>query len=70
MATTDSQKRAVLFCVMTLRVPFRGNLDNFDDVHEFLDNHLERAKLIRKQMALYVGLKEHQLIINEKNERE
>lgn len=51
--TTESQRRAVLFCVDTLRVPFRGDLNDFDDVHEFLDDHLERAKLVKKQMYLY-----------------
>lgn len=57
--TTDSQKRAVLFCVETLRVPFRGNIEKFEDVHDFLDRHLESAKLIRKQLAYYVELKDN-----------
>lgn len=50
---TESQRRAVLFCVDTLRIPFRGDLQNFSDVSRYLTDNLEDAKLVRKQMALY-----------------
>jgi hypothetical protein len=50
---TESQRRAVLFCVDTLRIPFRGDLQSFADVSRYLTDNLEDAKLVRKQMALY-----------------
>lgn len=55
---TESQRRAVLFCVDTLRIPFRGDLQNFSDVSRYLTDNLEDAKLVRKQMALYRREKE------------
>lgn len=50
---TESQRRAVLFCVDTLRIPFRGDLQSFADVSRYLTDNLDDAKLVRKQMALY-----------------
>lgn len=55
---TESQRRAVLFCVDTLRIPFRGDLQDFADVSRYLTDNLEDAKLVRKQMALYRREKE------------
>ncbi len=55
---TESQRRAVLFCVDTLRIPFRGGLQDFADVSRYLTDNLEDAKLVRKQMALYRREKE------------
>jgi hypothetical protein len=55
---TESQRRAVLFCVDTLRIPFRGDLQSFADVSRYLTDNLDDAKLVRKQMALYRREKE------------
>ena len=41
---TDKQKRAVYFVETWLKVKFNGNINNFYDVSNFLNNYLNEAK--------------------------
>lgn len=50
MAVTNKQKHAVRFIIETLRIPFKGNIKDNNDVHQFLSEHLEDAKLLKKQL--------------------
>lgn len=50
MAVTNKQKHAVRFIIETLRIPFKGDIDNGNDVHQFLSGHLDDAKLLRNQL--------------------
>lgn len=43
---TDKQKRAVYFVETWLKVKFNGNINNFYDVSNFLNNYLNEAKSI------------------------
>ena len=47
MAVTNKQKHAVRFIIETLRIPFKGNIKDNNDVHQFLSEHLEDAKLLK-----------------------
>lgn len=47
---TLKQKHAVRLIVETLRIPFKGDIENRVDVSNFLHNHLVDAKLLKKQL--------------------
>jgi len=43
--TTDKQKRAVRYCENWLKdVKFKGDINNFNEVSNFLSKHLDAAK--------------------------
>lgn len=42
--TTGEQKLAVKFCEDILIVKFRGDINNFQEVSDFLSEYLEKAK--------------------------
>ena len=44
--TTKKQKYAVLFCEEWLRVNFEGDINNFQEVNQFLTIYLDYAKSI------------------------
>lgn len=44
--TTKRQKAAVNFCESVLNIKFTGNIDNFNEVSEFLSEYLDQAKVI------------------------
>lgn len=44
--TTKKQKSAISFCEEVLNISFNGNINNFNEVSEFLDTYLEQAKVI------------------------
>lgn len=44
--TTRRQKAAVNFCESVLNITFKGDINNFDEVSEFLSEYLEQAKVI------------------------
>lgn len=44
--TTERQKAAVNFCEEVLDVTFKGNINNFNEVSEFLSIYLDQAKVI------------------------
>lgn len=44
--TTKRQKAAINFCEEVLNISFKGNIDNFNEVSEFLGTYLEQAKVI------------------------
>lgn len=44
--TTKRQKAAVNFCEQVLDISFKGDIDNFNEVSEFLSEYLEQAKII------------------------
>lgn len=44
--TTKKQKSAINFCEEVLNISFNGNINNFNEVSEFLDTYLEQAKVI------------------------
>lgn len=43
MKPTKKQLKSLNFCVITLGEPFYGNINNKDEVQEYLDEHLEWA---------------------------
>ena len=43
---TKKQKLAISFCEEILDIQFKGNIDNFNDVNNFLSLNLENAKMI------------------------
>ena len=43
---TKKQKSAISFCEEVLNISFNGNINNFNEVSEFLDTYLEQAKVI------------------------
>lgn len=49
---SNKQKHAVRFIVTTLRIPFKGNVDDYNDVSNFLTEHFEDAKLLNKQLEM------------------
>lgn len=49
---SNKQKHAVKFIVTTLRIPFKGNIDDFNDVSNFISQYLEDAKLLNKQLEM------------------
>ena len=49
--TTQRQKFAVCFCEHWLNVPFEGDLDNFEQVSEYLSMYLEDAKWTAEELA-------------------
>lgn len=44
--TTKKQKSAISFCEEVLNISFNGNINNFNEVSEFLGTYLEQAKVI------------------------
>ena len=46
--TTDRQKSAVHFCEEWLHISFEGNIDNRQEVNEFLSNYLDDAKIVQE----------------------
>ena len=42
--TTDKQKAAVHFCEQWLNITFNGDINNFQQVSNFLSEYLEEAK--------------------------
>ena len=50
MAVTKKQKHAVRFIIETLRIPFKGDIEEISDVHDFLSKHLDDAKLLCAQL--------------------
>ena len=42
--TTQRQKKAIRFCEVWLKVTFEGDLNNFNDVSNFLTIYLDSAK--------------------------
>lgn len=49
--TTARQKSAVHFCEEWLHISFEGNIDNRQEVSEFLSNYLDDAKNIYEEIA-------------------
>lgn len=47
---TNKQKHAVRFIIETLRIPFEGNIEEYNDVSMFLNAHFEKAKLLKSQL--------------------
>ena len=43
MKSTNIQLKSLNFCVITLVETFYGNINNKDEVQEYLDEHLEWA---------------------------
>lgn len=42
--STYYQRGALNFCSFILGVEFKGNVESFREVHEFLDKYLEKAR--------------------------
>ncbi len=42
--TTNRQRAAVHFCEQWLNITFEGNINNFQQVSDFLASHLDDAK--------------------------
>ena len=49
--TTDRQKRAVYFCEQWLNVTFNGDINNFQQVSNFLSEYLKEAKITYSLIA-------------------
>lgn len=49
--TTNRQKAAVHFCEQWLNVTFNGDINNFQQVSNFLSEYLEGAKLVYEEIA-------------------
>lgn len=49
--TTDKQKAAIHFCEKWLNVTFNGDINNFQQVSNFLSEYLEEAKLTYEEIA-------------------
>jgi hypothetical protein len=49
--TTDKQKAAVYFCEKWLNVTYNGDINNFQQVSNFLSEYLEEAKLTYEEIA-------------------
>ena len=49
--TTGKQKAAVHFCEQWLNVTFNGDIDNFQQVSNFLSEYLEEAKSTYDEIA-------------------
>lgn len=47
---TNKQKHAVRFIVETMRIPFKGNINDIKDVSRFLDEYFDDAKLLKSQL--------------------
>lgn len=43
---TDKQKSAIDFCETCLNITFTGNLNDVEQVSEFLNEYLEEAELV------------------------
>lgn len=50
MMVSKKQKFAVKFIIETMRIPFKGDIDNIKDVTRFLDEYFDDAKLLKKQL--------------------
>lgn len=48
--TTKRQKQAVLFIQEELEITFKGNINNFDEVSEFIGEYLDDAKSHYEEM--------------------
>jgi hypothetical protein len=44
--TTDRQKAAVNFCEEWLHIKFEGDINNFQEVSNFLSIYLDEAKIV------------------------
>ena len=49
--TTNKQKAAVHLCEQWLNVTYNGDINNFQQVSNFLSEYLEGAKLTYKEIA-------------------
>ena len=49
--TTNSQKAAVHFCEQWLNVTYNSDINNFQQVSNFLSEYLEDAKLAYEEIA-------------------
>ena len=49
--TTGRQKAAVHFCEQWLNITFNGDINNFQQVSNFLSEYLEEAKLTYEEIA-------------------
>ena len=49
--TTNKQKAAVHFCKQWLNVTYNGDINNFQQVSNFLSKYLEGAKLTYNEIA-------------------
>lgn len=49
--TTPRQKAAVHFCEQWLNVTFEGDINNFNEVSEFLSEYLEDAKITATEIS-------------------
>lgn len=49
--TTQRQKAAVHFCEQWLNVPFEGDIENFNQVSNYLSMYLEDAKWTAEEIA-------------------
>jgi len=47
---TNKQKHAVRFIVETMRIPFKGDINDIKDVSRFLDEYFDDAKLLNSQL--------------------
>ena len=50
--TTDRQKAAVHFCEQWLNITFNDDINNFQQVSNFLSEYLEEAKLTYEEAKL------------------
>lgn len=49
--TTDKQKAAVHFCEQWLNIDFNGDINNFEQVSEFLSEYLQEAKNLYEEIS-------------------
>ena len=49
--TTSRQKAAVHFCEQWLKVTFEGDINNFNEVSNFLSEYLEEAKMLALEIT-------------------
>lgn len=49
--TTPRQKAAVHFCEQWLKVTFEGDINNFNEVSNFLSEYLEEAKMLALEIT-------------------
>lgn len=48
--STKKQKNAVAFCLNFIDAEFEGDIESFQDCHEFLSTYLEHAKIMCNEM--------------------
>lgn len=51
MKSTERQKAAVHFCEQWLNIEFEGNIENFRECSNFLNNYLQFAKQTARELT-------------------